>query len=204
MLELESLFHFHPLIKHSATLFVHASPALYDIGEIFTLACNCPATCNSVTGSCECPKHVTGDQCDQCAPKTYGYDRTIGCMDCKCEAEGVLNDNLECDLDTGACDCKPNVVGRTCDTCNNGFWNYPSCEGCNCDPAGTTQTICNQDTSTCSCKANTGGATCGECQQGTYNLEDRNYDGCTKCFCFGITSSCRSSSLLRSQVITTG
>ena len=143
---------------------------------------------------------MTGDQCDECAPQTFGYDRTIGCTDCNCKPEGVLNGNLDCDLDTGACDCKANVVGRTCDVCENGFWNYPDCEQCDCDPAGTTQTICDRETSSCSCKGNTGGLTCGECQPGTYNLEASNPEGCTKCFCFGITSTCTSSNLIRTEV----
>ncbi|XP_067931597.1 laminin subunit alpha-like [Watersipora subatra] len=164
--------------------------------------CDCPAaTCNPDTGNCECPKKVVGDNCDQCANQTFGYDPIIGCMDCNCKLAGVLNGNLNCDTDLGYCDCKPNVWGRTCDSCMNGFWNYPSCDACNCDPAGTTEIVCNQDTSVCSCKANTGGDTCGECQSGTYNLETRNTKGCTKCFCFGITSTCQSSSLLRSQIL---
>ncbi|KAF6031918.1 LanA [Bugula neritina] len=163
--------------------------------------CNCPATCNAVTGACECPKRTTGPQCDQCVPQTYGYDRTIGCMDCKCQPEGVLNGNLSCDLDTGVCDCKPNVVGRRCDACMNGHWNYPSCDSCDCDPAGTTEIICDSETSQCSCKLNTGGDTCGTCQPGTYNLEARNHEGCTKCFCFGITFSCQSSSMLKAKVM---
>jgi len=99
-------------------------------------ACNCPATCNAQTGECECPKRVIGPLCDQCAPQTFGYDATIGCMDCNCKPEGVLGGNLDCDLDIGSCDCKPNVDGRKCDTCINGYWNYPVCEECDCDPAG--------------------------------------------------------------------
>lgn len=170
------------------------------ISHCILVACNCPATCNAVTGACECPKRTTGPQCDQCVPQTYGYDRTIGCMDCKCQPEGVLNGNLSCDLDTGVCDCKPNVVGRQCDACMNGHWNYPSCDSCDCDPAGTTEIICDSETSQCSCKLNTGGDTCGMCQPGTYNLEARNHEGCTKCFCFGITFSCQSSSMLKAKV----
>lgn len=131
---------------------------------------------------------------------TFGYDPTIGCMDCNCNPEGVLDNNLNCDLDNGKCDCKPNVVGRKCDVCEDGFWDFPQCEECNCDPAGTTMTICSKETSQCLCKENTGGSSCGQCDPGTYHLESRNPDGCTKCFCFGITSTCKSSDLLRVEV----
>lgn len=47
----------------------------------FTLACRCPTgVCNEVTGDCECPQNVVGNQCDQCAVATYGYDPLAGCV----------------------------------------------------------------------------------------------------------------------------
>ncbi len=42
---------------------------------------------------------------------------------------------------------------------------------------------------------------CDVCQSGTFNLVESNPDGCTKCFCFGKASSCKShESLKRTQV----
>lgn len=37
------------------------------------------------------------------------------------------------------------------------------------------------------------GANCDLCKQGFYNLEDRNPEGCTECFCFGVSDVCESS-----------
>ena len=84
--------------------------------------CNCPSTaiCHTKTGDCICPKGVTGENCDKCLPFTFGFDKLIGCVDCNCNHHGVTNRDLNCDLETGNCKCKTNVVGRTCDKCKNG------------------------------------------------------------------------------------
>lgn len=81
--------------------------------------CDCPASalCDDRTGECVCAPRVTGAKCDACAPMTYGFDAMIGCLECECHAPGVVNGNLQCDLQNGQCDCKPNIVGRTCDKC---------------------------------------------------------------------------------------
>ena len=42
-------------------------------------ACDCPSgLCDSV-GNCICPPRVTGEDCDNCLPQTFGFDRLIGC-----------------------------------------------------------------------------------------------------------------------------
>jgi laminin, alpha 3/5 len=159
--------------------------------------CDCPSTalCKVDTGECICPPRVTGERCDQCEPETFGFDQIIGCEDCSCNPLGVERGNLQCDLNTGSCKCRPNVVGRKCDKCVNGFFNFPHCEPCRCDLRGTTFEICDQVDETCFCKKNTQGRECNSCVDGTYNLQASNPDGCTKCFCFGKTSRCNSAYL---------
>lgn len=93
--------------------------------------------------------------------------------------------------------CKPNIVGRKCDTCLAGHFFYPYCEYCDCDQRGTTEEICDQTSSECFCKKNVRGPACNFCVEGTYNLQAANPDGCTECFCFGKTTRCLSSSLIR-------
>lgn len=96
--------------------------------------------------------------------------------------------------------CRPNIEGRTCDQCINGFYNFPHCEQCRCNPDGATFEICNQQDESCYCKKNVQPGSCDQCVDGTYNLEASNPDGCTKCFCFGKTTRC-SRSYLRPVVV---
>lgn len=55
------------------------------------------------TGDCICPARVSGEKCDQCTPYTYGFDPIIGCEDCNCDPLGVVDNQLQCDLNTGMC-----------------------------------------------------------------------------------------------------
>ncbi|PNF21652.1 hypothetical protein B7P43_G11263, partial [Cryptotermes secundus] len=164
--------------------------------------CDCPSTalCETYTGECICPVRVTGEKCDQCIAYTYGFDPIIGCEECNCEPLGVVHGNLQCDLSNGSCECKPNVVGRTCDRCVAGHHSFPYCQQCDCDLRGTTLDICDQFTAECYCKANVEGQACDLCKEGTFNIQLENPDGCTKCFCSGKTTRCSSSQLYRAQV----
>lgn len=94
--------------------------------------CDCPSTaiCEKQTGECICPPKVTGEKCDECEPNTFGFDQIIGCEDCNCNQYGVLNGNLQCDLNNGSCICGPNIVGRSCDKCAYGFHRFPHCDIC--------------------------------------------------------------------------
>ncbi|XP_053667229.1 laminin subunit alpha [Anopheles marshallii] len=159
--------------------------------------CNCPSTaqCHKDTGECVCPDRVTGEKCDQCVPYTFGFDQIIGCEECNCNPLGVAYNNLQCDMDSGMCECKSNVVGRKCDRCEYGFFNFPYCEPCHCDIRGTTFEICDQTDESCFCKKNVQGRECSTCVDGTYNLQASNPDGCTKCFCFGHSSRCQTAFL---------
>jgi hypothetical protein len=41
-----------------------------------------------------------------------------------------------CNKETGACLCKSNFTGQTCEQCASGFFNHPTCEPCACDQIG--------------------------------------------------------------------
>uniref|UniRef100_W4VRR7 Putative response to misfolded protein n=1 Tax=Corethrella appendiculata TaxID=1370023 RepID=W4VRR7_9DIPT len=159
--------------------------------------CDCPQTalCQKDTGECICPDRVTGEKCDKCIPYTFGFDAVAGCEECNCNPLGVERGDLQCDLNNGSCTCKSNVIGRTCDRCEYGFYNFPHCEPCRCDIRGTTFEICDQEDERCLCKKNVVGRECNHCMDGTYNLQASNAEGCTKCFCFGHTTRCESAYL---------
>lgn len=86
--------------------------------------------------------------------------------------------------------CRPNIEGRKCDHCRNGYFNFPHCQPCRCSIEGTTSEICDQEDERCFCKKNVDGPQCDRCVDGTYNLQSSNPEGCTKCFCFGKTTRC--------------
>ncbi len=66
--------------------------------------CVCPSgLCDPVSGQCVCPPRVTGANCNECFPRTFGYDPLIGCEDCNCEPLGVENNDLDCNINTGQC-----------------------------------------------------------------------------------------------------
>lgn len=50
------------------------------------------------------------------------------------------------------CRCKQDVVGRMCDKCVPGHFQFPDCEPCDCDLKGSTIDICDQETAECFCK----------------------------------------------------
>ena len=124
----------------------------------------------------------------------------IGCEDCNCSPLGVFSNNLQCDSSTGQCQCKQNVVSRTCERCAFGYWAFPHCQLCDCDVRGASEEICDQDTVQCFCKENVHGPSCDTCKPGTFDLQEANPRGCNKCFCFGKASTCTSSQLYRSKV----
>lgn len=83
-----------------------------------------------------------------------------------------------------------------------GFFGFPECQLCRCDIRGTTAEICDQRTAACFCKQNVNGLYCDKCKADSYHLDEANIFGCTKCFCFGNTDRCVSSSYSVIQVTT--
>ncbi|XP_056439932.1 laminin subunit alpha-1 [Gadus chalcogrammus] len=162
-------------------------------------ACDCARThgnCHPATGVCICPPHTEGEECERCETGYWGHDPVRGCQACDCSAKGCSA--LQCDLTNGRCPCQMGFSGRSCDECSPGHHGYPECQACGCDVAGTREDLCNQslgvcdcrDTGTCVCKASVGGRGCNECVSGTFGLMSENPDGCSPCFCSGVSSVC--------------
>ena len=47
--------------------------------------------------------------------------------ECTCNMDGSV-DNV-CDVTTGECTCKDNIIGELCDEVADGWWNFPTPEG---------------------------------------------------------------------------
>ena len=146
------------------------------------------ATCDSVTGRCECKPGVTGLQCDQCLPGFTDLSAS-GCSECACHPSGAL-DNV-CDVMTGACSCLSNVTGPACDTCAPGFYNISAgCVPCDCHMPGSVNgdVTCDAQTGQCNCKTNVQGRTCDSCDTGFTALQASDPDGCSSCDCASPTT----------------
>ncbi|CAH2007905.1 unnamed protein product [Acanthoscelides obtectus] len=109
-----------------------------------------------------------------------------GAFSCQCDPEG--SKSLFCDPFGGFCTCKPNVVGRRCDRCAPGtydFFNRDGCKACDCNSIGALDNFCNATTGQCKCKPNTYGRECNKCRTGFWN-----FPNCERCECNGHADTC--------------
>ncbi|XP_023375663.1 laminin subunit alpha-5, partial [Pteropus vampyrus] len=166
-------------------------------------ACDCSGRlCDELSGQCICPPRTVRPHCTVCQPQTFGCHPLVGCEECSCSGPGIRElADPSCDTDSGQCKCRPNVAGRRCDTCAPGFHGYPSCHPCDCHQAGSAPGVCDPVTGQCYCKENVQGPRCDQCRLGTFSLDAANPKGCTRCFCFGATERCRSSTHTRQELV---
>ncbi len=75
-----------------------------------------------------------------------------------------------CNNITGVCNCKPNVFGDKCDTCEDGYFLSDSftCSPCNCDLGGSLSTVCNVSNGQCDCRSGVTGQTCRELEENKF------------------------------------
>ncbi|KAM6218305.1 laminin subunit gamma-2 [Rhynchocyon petersi] len=144
-----------------------------------------------------CNDNTDGIHCERCKEGFYRQRERDRCLPCNCNSKGSIS--ARCD-NSGRCSCKPGVTGDRCDRCLPGFHLLTDAgctrdqrlldSRCDCDPAGTTGPC---DTDRCICKAAVTGERCDRCRPGYYHLDAGNPEGCTQCFCYGHSASCRSS-----------
>lgn len=128
--------------------------------------------CHLLSGQCPCRDGFTGRSCDHCAPGYYGYP---ACSACDCDLAGTnetfCNKSLgvcECGW-TGECVCKVRTRTGSRST----------------DAANQTFTSCLM-----SVQAGVSGRRCEECVSGWFALSDQNPNGCSDCFCSGLSKDC--------------
>ncbi|XP_068604397.1 laminin subunit alpha-1 [Brachionichthys hirsutus] len=175
------------------------SHGYYSLDANGCTACSCDHTggnCDPASGECVCPAHTEGDTCDRCETGYWGRDPKTGCKPCNCSDAG--SSSLQCDLTNGQCPCRGGFSGQSCDRCAPGYVGYPACSACGCDTAGTDEKFCNTTLQVCDCprsgecvcKVGVSGRRCEECVSGWFGLSSENPNGCSPCFCSGLSADC--------------
>ncbi|KAM6217822.1 usherin isoform 2-T2 [Rhynchocyon petersi] len=148
---------------------------------------NSTLVCNKVGGQCNCKRHVSGRQCNQCQDGFYNLQELDpdGCSPCNCNTSGTVDGDVTCHPNSGQCKCKANVIGLRCDHCNLGFkllrsFNEDGCEPCLCNPSGSVNEFCNPLSGQCECKEGARGLHCDSCRENFFGLD---ISSCKPCNC---------------------
>ncbi|XP_034743250.1 laminin subunit gamma-1 [Etheostoma cragini] len=138
---------------------------------------------------CTCPQGYQGQHCEQC---TLGYRRArpelgafSACEPCNCNGHSDA-----CNPDTGACDCRDNTAGLSCERCKDGFYGDATqgssgdCQPCPC-PAGATCAVVpkTREVVCTNCPTGTTGKRCELCDDGFFVDPLGPVRACRACKC---------------------
>jgi len=163
---------------------------------------NAVGNCNTTTGECiKCIYNTHGPHCEKCLAGFFGDALALpkgNCRPCGCNHLGTVQSSEPAGLtydtsftceSSGQCRCKPNVVGRRCDRCMEGFFNLESgegCEPCRCNIIGSFNTSCDARSGQCYCRPGVTGKHCDQCLPVHYGF---SIEGCKSCDCDQIGST---------------
>ncbi|XP_017764583.1 PREDICTED: basement membrane-specific heparan sulfate proteoglycan core protein-like isoform X4 [Eufriesea mexicana] len=158
---------------------------------------------------CSCPIGYKGLSCEDCDVGYTRADEGLYLSICEpCNCNGHSN---QCNPDTGVCEnCAHHTTGDFCEMCEIGYegdatqGSPQDCvyrgriDECICNESGSRSNVCIGGR--CNCKRNVEGPECNRCRQATFGLSADNPDGCSECYCSGVTDQCHESSLYIQQI----
>nr|AAA28662.1 laminin A chain [Drosophila melanogaster] len=121
--------------------------------------------------------HITHNASDFCKKSVFSLtaDYNSGALPCNCDYAGSTS--FECHPFGGQCQCKPNVIERTCGRCRSRYYGFPDCKPCKCPNSA----MCEPTTGECMCPPNVIGDLCEKCAPNTYGFHQ--VIGCEECAC---------------------
>ncbi|VDP07526.1 unnamed protein product [Heligmosomoides polygyrus] len=195
--------HEHPNSCQQCQCFNHADTCVYDEELDHNKWSITPEEVYEGGGrSVDCKHNTEGFNCERCKdgyyrPRGLSHYRDDACRTRDCDLTGSVSDVCIKDDQSvlsgqhpGDCICKPGFGGRRCERCARGYRNYPKCEPCPCNQAGSLNFDTCEEVK-CQCKANVEGLYCDRCRPGTSHLSADNPLGCQAGFCFGMSTTCR-------------
>ncbi|XP_025033164.1 laminin subunit gamma-3 [Python bivittatus] len=154
---------------------------------------NAVGNCDTSTGQClRCLYNTAGEHCERCRDGFFGNplaaNPAIKCAPCNCNPGGSAHGPEACDPVSGQCHCLPNVAGRGCTQCLEGYFDLQpglGCRSCQCHPVGAQKNTCHPITGQCVCHPGVAGLSCNQCQAGFFGFSSQ---GCQACNCSQIGS----------------
>ncbi|XP_013924368.1 PREDICTED: laminin subunit gamma-3 [Thamnophis sirtalis] len=154
---------------------------------------NAVGNCDTLTGRClRCLYNTAGEHCERCQEGFFGdplaANPATKCAPCSCNPDGSTHGPKTCDPVSGQCRCLPNVTGRECTQCLEGYFDLQpgvGCRSCQCHPVGAQSNICHPVTGQCTCHPGVTGLSCHRCQDEFFGFSAQ---GCQACNCSQIGS----------------
>ncbi|TSK16092.1 Laminin subunit alpha-1 [Bagarius yarrelli] len=153
-----------------------------------------------------CTQNTAGVNCETCADGYYRPHKVSPysdkpCVECNCDMRGSVSH--VCVKDDKQANPDKAMLAYICVTCVaiQVFFQVSVCVKTGSPERNVIAVRSGTEISPRVHAVNVMGANCDLCKQGFYNLQASNPEGCTECFCFGVSDVCESSTWTTSSIV---